>query len=61
MNINFGLFPEIATPEAMPDGQKLKGKARGRAKKQIIAERALRDLATWLQSTTTLSVSHPGK
>src|SRR3990167_7593649 len=37
MNVNFGLFPDIAT------------KARGRDKKKEQAERALRDTAEWLK------------
>jgi methylenetetrahydrofolate--tRNA-(uracil-5-)-methyltransferase len=36
MNVNFGLFPEIATRE------------RGRERKRALAERALADLAKWL-------------
>jgi methylenetetrahydrofolate--tRNA-(uracil-5-)-methyltransferase len=49
MNVNFGLFPEIAAPTHGPDGKKLKGEARGRAKKLALAERALGDLAAWLE------------
>ncbi len=46
MNVNFGLFPEIAvTPEP---GKKLKGPERGKAKRQAIAARALGDLDRWL-------------
>jgi methylenetetrahydrofolate--tRNA-(uracil-5-)-methyltransferase len=48
MNVNFGLFPEIATPTHGPDGKKLKGEERGRAKKLALAERALGDLGGWL-------------
>ncbi len=48
MNVNFGLFPEIAAPTHGPDGKKLKGEERGRAKKLAIAERALGDLQAWL-------------
>jgi methylenetetrahydrofolate--tRNA-(uracil-5-)-methyltransferase len=47
MNVNFGLFPEIAAPTHGPDGKKLKGEERGRAKKLALAERALGDLAGW--------------
>jgi folate-dependent tRNA-U54 methylase TrmFO/GidA len=35
MNINFGLFPPLS------------GKNRGRQKRLLFAERALRDLAEW--------------
>jgi methylenetetrahydrofolate--tRNA-(uracil-5-)-methyltransferase len=48
MNVNFGLFPEIAAPTHGPDGKKLKGEERGRAKKLAMAERALCDLEGWL-------------
>ena len=41
MNVNFGLFPEIEPP-------KVKGKERGRARKQALAHRALADLDAWL-------------
>jgi len=49
MNINFGLFPSIEAPTHAPDGRKLKGDDRGRAKKLALAERALGDLAGWKQ------------
>jgi methylenetetrahydrofolate--tRNA-(uracil-5-)-methyltransferase len=42
MNINFGLLPE------MPPPANVKGKERGRAKKQVMARRALADLDAWL-------------
>ena len=51
MNVNFGLFPEIAAPTHGPDGKKLKGEERGRAKKLALAERALGDLAGWLANS----------
>ncbi len=44
MNVNFGLFPPIEPPTHGPDGKKLKGEERGRAKKRAMAERALGDL-----------------
>jgi len=47
MNVNFGLFPEIAAPTHGPDGKKLKGEERGRAKKLALAERALADSDMW--------------
>jgi methylenetetrahydrofolate--tRNA-(uracil-5-)-methyltransferase len=46
MNVNFGLFPEIAV--APEPGRKLKGPERGKAKRQAIAARALADLDRWL-------------
>jgi methylenetetrahydrofolate--tRNA-(uracil-5-)-methyltransferase len=39
-----GLFQEIAAPTHGPDGKKLKGEERGRAKKPALVERALGDL-----------------
>ncbi|MBL8550289.1 MAG: methylenetetrahydrofolate--tRNA-(uracil(54)-C(5))-methyltransferase (FADH(2)-oxidizing) TrmFO [Hyphomonadaceae bacterium] len=45
MNVNFGLFPEIEATDAR--GRKLKGPDRKRA----LAERALGDLAAWLDAT----------
>lgn len=50
MNVNFGLFPEITAPTHGPDGKKLKGEERGRAKKLALAERALADLEGWQSS-----------
>lgn len=45
MNINFGLFPPM---ELSPDQAKdIKGKERGRAKKKLMAQRALRDIKEW--------------
>jgi methylenetetrahydrofolate--tRNA-(uracil-5-)-methyltransferase len=49
MNVSFGLFPPIEAPTHGPDGKRLKGEERGRAKKLALAERALGDLAGWLQ------------
>jgi len=50
MNVNFGLFPDIAAPTHGPDGKRLKDEERGRAKKLALAERALGDLVGWLSS-----------
>ena len=47
MNINFGLFPPIEAPTHGPDGKKLKGEDRGRAKKLALAERALAEIDAW--------------
>ncbi|MGQ0531076.1 MAG: methylenetetrahydrofolate--tRNA-(uracil(54)-C(5))-methyltransferase (FADH(2)-oxidizing) TrmFO [Caulobacteraceae bacterium] len=47
MNINFGLFPPIGAPTHGPDGKKLKGEERSRARKLALAERALSDLTLW--------------
>jgi methylenetetrahydrofolate--tRNA-(uracil-5-)-methyltransferase len=43
-----GLFQEIAAPTHGPDGKKLKGEERGRAKNPALVERALGDLDSWL-------------
>ena len=51
MNVNFGLFPPIDAPTHGPDGKKLKGEERGRAKKLALAERALEDLKAWLAAS----------
>ena len=48
MNVNFGLFPEIETPRTDADGNRIKGKAKGRARKQALARRALSDVDAWL-------------
>ena len=48
MNVNFGLFPPIA--EAAPEGKRLKGAARGVARKKALSARALADLGQWLNS-----------
>ncbi len=46
MNINFGLFPPIDPPQS-PDGKRLRGKEKGRARKNALAARALKDLGAW--------------
>ena len=48
MNINFGLFPPLEAPAPIPGAPRPKGKQRGAAKKRLVAERALVDLAGWL-------------
>ena len=49
MNINYGLIPDLdAAPTHDEAGKKLKGPDRGRAKKQAMSRRALRDLELWL-------------
>jgi methylenetetrahydrofolate--tRNA-(uracil-5-)-methyltransferase len=49
MNVNFGLFPPMETPERGPDGKRIKGKEKGFARKRAMADRALGDLARWLE------------
>ncbi len=48
MNVNFGLFPHMDAPSRDADGNRLRGKAKGRAKKTLMSARALDDLAGWL-------------
>jgi len=48
MNINYGLLPPMEAPRRAPDGGKLPLKERGRAKKRLMSERALKDLEAWL-------------
>ena len=48
MNVNFGLFPPIETPERDAEGKRIKGKDKGFARKRAMADRALADLAQWL-------------
>ena len=47
MNINYGLLPPMDAPKQGADGAKIPLKERGRAKKRLMSERALRDLETW--------------
>jgi methylenetetrahydrofolate--tRNA-(uracil-5-)-methyltransferase len=48
MNINYGLLPPIEAPKRGPDGRPIPLKQRGREKKKLMSERALRDLEGWL-------------
>ena len=51
MNINFGLFPDPepgTIPNKDEEGRRLRGKAKGRAKKGVQAKRALVDIDAWL-------------
>jgi methylenetetrahydrofolate--tRNA-(uracil-5-)-methyltransferase len=49
MNINFGLFPPLASPPTRnPDGTRLRGNEKTVAKKQAISARALVDLDRWI-------------
>ncbi|MDP1554469.1 MAG: methylenetetrahydrofolate--tRNA-(uracil(54)-C(5))-methyltransferase (FADH(2)-oxidizing) TrmFO [Hyphomonas sp.] len=49
MNVNFGLFPDIADySKTGPDGKRLKGKDKGKSKKMAQAIRALEDFDAWL-------------
>lgn len=49
MNINFGLFPPLATaPTKKPDGTRLRGNEKAVAKKQAMSALALADLDRWI-------------
>ncbi|WOI54769.1 methylenetetrahydrofolate--tRNA-(uracil(54)-C(5))-methyltransferase (FADH(2)-oxidizing) TrmFO [Parvularcula sp. LCG005] len=48
MNVNFGLFPEMETPRIDDEGNRIKGKEKGRARKKAMSRRALVDLAGWV-------------
>ena len=49
MNINFGLFPPLASPPTKkPDGSRLRGNEKTIAKKQAMSARALADLDRWM-------------
>jgi methylenetetrahydrofolate--tRNA-(uracil-5-)-methyltransferase len=49
MNINFGLFPPLASaPTKKADGTRLRGNEKSVAKKQALSARALADLDCWI-------------
>ncbi|NOU06721.1 MAG: FADH(2)-oxidizing methylenetetrahydrofolate--tRNA-(uracil(54)-C(5))-methyltransferase TrmFO, partial [Hyphomicrobiaceae bacterium] len=48
MNVNFGLFPDIAIPTHDDEGKKIKGKDKSFWKKRAMSRRALADLDSWL-------------
>ena len=50
MNVNYGLFPDIEASELKgPDGKRLKGADKGRARKRLMSLRALEDIEMWLK------------
>jgi methylenetetrahydrofolate--tRNA-(uracil-5-)-methyltransferase len=49
MNVNFGLFPPIATPRLDEAGKRLSGPERGLARKRALSARAEGDLARWAE------------
>lgn len=56
MNINFGLFPPLASPPTKkPDGTRLRGNEKTIAKKQAISARALSDMDRWIAETLRVS------
>src|SRR5215212_6863217 len=48
MNVNFGLFPPLASMPKAKDGQRLRGSARALARKKALTDRARADLSAWL-------------
>ncbi len=50
MNVNFGLFPPLDAPSHDAQGNRIKGKDRGVARKRALSARALADLDRWLAS-----------
>jgi methylenetetrahydrofolate--tRNA-(uracil-5-)-methyltransferase len=48
MNVNFGLFPPLASAPKAEDGRRLRGPEKALAKKRALSERAGRDLETWI-------------
>lgn len=56
MNINYGLLPPLEqAPTQSENGQRLKGKERGRAKKRAMSVRALDAVDTWLQKSQSVA------
>ena len=51
MNINYGLIPPMDVVKRGPDGRRLGAKEKSRNKKLAVGERALADLATWLNAS----------
>ena len=52
MNVNFGLFPPREDAVKSPDGKRLRGPDKSRARKMALSARANRDLAKWLDAST---------
>jgi methylenetetrahydrofolate--tRNA-(uracil-5-)-methyltransferase len=57
MNINYGLLPPLEPPKRSEEGRRLGAKERGRAKKRLMGERALADLAGWLDGAAQLAAA----
>ena len=58
MNINFGLFPPLASPPTRnADGTRLRGNEITVAKKQAISARALSDLDRWIADSLRLAAA----
>jgi methylenetetrahydrofolate--tRNA-(uracil-5-)-methyltransferase len=48
MNVNFGLFPPLASAPKAENGGRLRGPEKALAKKRALSERAARDLDVWI-------------
>jgi len=48
MNVNFGLFPDMAAPVQNAEGKRLRGKEKSTARKKALSARALADFDAWL-------------
>jgi methylenetetrahydrofolate--tRNA-(uracil-5-)-methyltransferase len=48
MNVNFGLFPPLASAPEAEDGRRLRGPEKAFAKKRALSERAACDLQAWI-------------
>ena len=58
MNINFGLFPPLASsPTKKPDGTRLRGNEKAVAKRQAISARALADLDRWIADSLNIAAA----
>jgi len=50
MNVNFGLFPPLASTPKAPDGKRLRGPEKALAKKRALTSRALSDFRGWIEA-----------
>lgn len=54
MNVNFGLITPMEAPRKDAEGNRIRGKARGLAKKKLMAAKALEDYQVWLADNKQL-------
>ncbi|MEM6414723.1 MAG: methylenetetrahydrofolate--tRNA-(uracil(54)-C(5))-methyltransferase (FADH(2)-oxidizing) TrmFO [Pseudomonadota bacterium] len=57
MNVNFGLFPTIDVPKKDENGNRIKGKEKGRFRKRQLAQRALNDIDHWVDRSAPMDYS----
>ncbi len=58
MNVNFGLFPPLASPPTRkPDGTRLRGNEKAIAKRQALSARALTDIDRWIADHLRLAAA----